>query len=547
MGPEKGWQSYSAQVRIEKSGTAVARRTPSQLLTILLLKPGVTNPEDVFKNVAALDRYPVGSGRGRVGDLYVSRSSVRTPRWAKLFAGWLEVNQLGVKTASAAAVLLVKRDDRLFAVAFGQGRHLIDPSKIEENFGIQTTLNTIDPARVRTIDRKRFDPISRLTREQASHEVPIFDFGIEPEHDMVRTLTGVPADPALGKRLSGRDSLSAVVPGDLRELPVLLERYLQRYRATTYRNKFPGIDSLTDVRDVVLLDRLEGELVDKLKRRELSRLWLVVPDLLDWTDIEGFKYSLADKAGVHPDIHFESFLESVRDNEVLSIPYLRRRRVFSISASDSTVRGEWPVFRCIYAEIDDPKGTFLLDNGKWYRIDTDLVTQVDQVVKGISVTKLPLPEYRDGETEDQYNKRFAGLKPDLYALMHGKDIRYGGGRSRIEFCDIYTKSRIMVHVKRYGGSSVLSHLFSQGVQGATLLLWDASFRKALNARLPNSHRLKNPDHRPTPDAFEVAYAIATRSAESLELPFFSRVTLRNAYRQLSNFGFKVTCSKVMVG
>ncbi len=524
----------------------MATRTPSQLLTFLLLKPGLTDPGDVFKNAAVLDRYPIGTGRGKIGDLYVSRSTVRTPRWTKLFAGWLDVNRLGVRTASASAVLLIKRDDRVFGVAFGQGRHLLDPTRIEENFGLQTTLNAIDPSRVRTIDRKRFDAISRLTREQASHEVPIFDFGIEPEQEMVRRLTGVPTDLALGKRLSGRDSLAAVLPANLRELPALLDRYLQRYRATTYRNTFPGIDTIREARDVALLERLESKLLDKLRRRDLSRLWLVVPDLLDWTDVEGFKYSLAARSELYPDIHFDSFLDSLRDGDALSIPYLRRRHVFSISASDATVRGEWSVFRCIYAEIDDANGTFLLDNGKWYRIDTDLVTQVNQVVTGIPSTRLQLPEYRHGETEEQYNRRFAALKPQFYALMDRRDIQYGGGRSLVEFCDVYTKSRIMVHVKRYGGSSVLNHLFLQGVQGATLLLWDASFRKALNARLPSSHRFKNPEHRPSPDAFEVAYAIASHSAESLDLPFFSRVTLRNAYRELSNFGFKVTCSKVMV-
>jgi len=351
----------------------------------------------------------------------------------------------------------------------------------------------------------------------------------------------------LGKRLSGRDSsLSAVVPADLRALPALLDRYLRQSRATTYRKSFPGIDSIREVRDSTLLSRLEDRLLDNLKRRDLSRLWLVVPDLLDWTDIEGFTYSRAEKSEVHPDIHAGSFLNTVRSDDSLSIPYLRRRQVFSISASASTVRGEWSLFKCIYAEIDDTAGTFLLDNGKWYRIDTDLVTQVNREVKGIPSTTLPLPEYQQGETEEQYNKRFAVSKPENYVLMDRKNITYGGGRNRIEFCDVYTKTRVMVHVKRYGGSSVLSHLFSQGVQGATLLLWDASFRKALNAKLPASHKLTNPDQRPRASNFEVAYAVASQSTDVLELPFFSRVTLRNALRQLSNVGFKVTCSKIQV-
>ncbi len=47
--------------------------------------------------------------------------------------------------------------------------------------------------------------------------------------------------------------------------------------------------------------------------------------------------------------------------------------------------------------------------------------------------------------------------------MDKKNIPYGGGYSRIEFCDLFSKSKQMIHVKRYGGSSVLSHLFNQGL------------------------------------------------------------------------------------
>jgi len=175
----------------------MARAIPSQLLTIFLLKPDATNPAQVFKKITALDRYPIGKGRGKIGDLYVSRSRVQTPRWTKLFSEWLDPDSVGLRTANASAVLLAEGSGRLFAVGFGQGRNLLNPLSIEENFGLRTALNAIDPARVRIIDRKRFDAISRLSREQASHEVPIFDFGLELEQDMVRMLTGVPLEAAL--------------------------------------------------------------------------------------------------------------------------------------------------------------------------------------------------------------------------------------------------------------------------------------------------------------------------------------------------------------
>jgi uncharacterized protein (TIGR04141 family) len=41
------------------------------------------------------------------------------------------------------------------------------------------------------------------------------------------------------------------------------------------------------------------------------------------------------------------------------------------------------------------------------------------------------------------------------------NIRHGGGHSQIEFCDLYSIDRDMVHIKPCFGSGVLSHLISQ--------------------------------------------------------------------------------------
>ena len=128
--------------------------------------------------------------------------------------------------------------------------------------------------------------------------------------------------------------------------------------------------------------------------------------------------------------------------------------------------------------------------------------------------------------------------------MDGKNISYGGGASRIEFCDLYTRSRVMIHVKRYGASSVLSHLFAQGLVSATLFLQDSDFRKAVNRRLPESHRLARPERRPTVQNYEVAFAIVSKSAGELQLPFFSKVNLRNAYQTLTGLGYDVTLTKI---
>ena len=49
-----------------------------------------------------------------------------------------------------------------------------------------------------------------------------------------------------------------------------------------------------------------------------------------------------------------------------------------------------------------------------------------------------------------------------------------------------------------------------------------------------------------PNAFEVVYAIVSQSQKDLWLPFFSRVNLRQASKELGRLGFRVSLAKIPV-
>ena len=104
-----------------------------------------------------------------------------------------------------------------------------------------------------------------------------------------------------------------------------------------------------------------------------------------------------------------------------------------------------------------------------------------------------------------------------------------------------------VRVKRYGGSGVLSHLFSQGVISGQLLVSDAEFRRAVNTLLPRSHRLPDARNRPDAGTFQVVFAVvSSESGKDLTLPFFSRLNVKNAVQLLEGYGYKVALAKIRV-
>jgi uncharacterized protein (TIGR04141 family) len=131
-----------------------------------------------------------------------------------------------------------------------------------------------------------------------------------------------------------------------------------------------------------------------------------------------------------------------------------------------------------------------------------------------------------------------------FALMDRKEVMIGGGRSRVEFCDLYSNSKEIIHVKKYGGANLLSHLFSQALVSGNCFLFEPTFRTGVNKLLPQGFKLANPKDQPNAMEFEVCVAIMSRVKGPLELPFFSKVSLKHAAQNLRNLGYKVTKLKI---
>lgn len=115
---------------------------------------------------------------------------------------------------------------------------------------------------------------------------------------------------------------------------------------------------------------------------------------------------------------------------------------------------------------------------------------------------------------------------------------------RLEFCDLYTRNLEIIHIKRYGGSSVLSHLFSQGLVSGETFRRDEGFRRSVDRLLPQTHKLRAAVGNVDASRFEVVFGIVSKSPRPLNLPFFSKVNLRNAERRLSSYGYRVSLLKI---
>ncbi|KXZ68419.1 hypothetical protein AVENLUH13518_03144 [Acinetobacter venetianus] len=95
-------------------------------------------------------------------------------------------------------------------------------------------------------------------------------------------------------------------------------------------------------------------------------------------------------------------------------------------------------------------------------------------------------------------------------------------------------------------TETLSHLFSQGFVASEAFIGDADFRKRLNDKLPKTSKLLCTNSRPDPSKYKIVYAVATNRDIPKELPFFSKVTLKNALKTLKTLNFSVSISAIEV-
>lgn len=106
---------------------------------------------------------------GIAATLYTVSTPSHPPHWASFFSSAVDLEALALANASSSALLVLPVKGRLFAVAFGYGRHLIDPLAVEATFGLHVTLN-VATDKIRSIAKKTFE--GKILVGRSDHRSP---------------------------------------------------------------------------------------------------------------------------------------------------------------------------------------------------------------------------------------------------------------------------------------------------------------------------------------------------------------------------------------
>lgn len=523
----------------------MAKAAPQQGLTVYLIKAGKVAKEIVpTGGKLSHQDFNVQNQDYR---LYTIRSKPSLPKWAEFFPVEVDKTKIG-KTTSAGAILLLKVDGLQYALTFGTGRYYVDEKTVEDNFGLKIVLNSVQT--VRSIDKNSFDQINARTRTQAGQESPIGLFGIDVEKDLLRAVTGVPTDKTLGNRMSGIDGLTVLVSLKFSDLPEYLRKLYLRYTSNDYKKSdFSFVDQIRAVTDKPLIDLLDADLVTKIQAKpvNLDEVEMILPDVVDFTTVGEFTYkNTQSKLERLNDIGLTTFLTTAEDNHwPIDLDTLKTRSVYSVNSNDE-IKPIGRLYRCLWAETVHGGKKYVLSAGKWYCIDEDFLTKVNDFVGNAARYNVNLPEFKHNKGEGAYNKDVAKNVAGFYCfdtkLMHPEK------KQRFEFCDLYTEAygaKDILHVKVGKSSSAMSHLFNQGTVSAETFLEFSECRKELNGKLlPVAMRIADPTAKLDANQYRIVFGVI-RPVGS-KLPFFARVNLRQAFRILTKWNFNPVLAEIPI-
>jgi uncharacterized protein (TIGR04141 family) len=527
----------------------VAKKKKSRHLAILLIKNEYTAFKDTLENSDSLHEYKLKNSLPFTGALFVQPTQDNPPTW-------LEFLQSGIKekidfsnNASNSAVLFVRSSSRLFAITFGHGRYLLKQEALEQNFGLKVALNTVDPRRLRSIDIRSFEELPLYTRQQASAASSINVFNIDIDSDLLRAVTGEPTDTDFGLRITGADSLALNSRVDFEDIGRKCEQILTAYKSNKYKTDFAWVDHLQSVRDPRITEELDKHLLDMINNSNTEDIYLCPPEPLDWLTIEGFRYSPESRSNEwRTDLDLSEYLDLLPAEGSITSELLRNHRVSVKFVEVDEPAAKWSVYECIVSQIKLGEYLYVLTGGQWFQIENSFAGRVLRDLKSIPNQDEFLLEAKSKEKEEEYNERIAG-KVSGFVLMDQKLIHSEGAKTPIEFCDLFSKNKQIIHVKRKTQSAMLSHLFGQGTVSAELFLRDDTFRDSLRTVLksqkPNLSSLV-PKNRPMTSDYEVVYAIITDGQRKWpdSLPFFSQLYIRQNARRLRDFGYRVLLSRI---
>jgi uncharacterized protein (TIGR04141 family) len=510
-------------------------------LTLYLFREEVKKFEDAMKAELLRGKYK----RCDVNDFpfeamaYVLYPSFTGMRWAGFFADAVDYDSSKMKNSRCGLVFLTKYKDRIFAITAGMGFSAINRDKIEYDFGLKVALNELDHDKILGVDSRSCELNAVQKREISSIEGRFEEFGFDSYTDMLSRVLGKAEASALARTVVGSDALIINDKMKMSDVPGKIRKSYKLYGSEKYKERYAFIDNVKLVKSKARRDVLTEKMVDSIRNYKENKVVLVAPDIDIAVNAAAYRVSCGRERVDFSDVKEDGVLDFVV-SMLKGGAGLDSCFIDALDADGGTVAGKRRIKDYISCEVEESGDYFLFADRRWYRVSSDFAVDIDEEIGAINILKNYMPDVKvfgdKTETEGEYNKRATKI---IGGVLFDRDLHYtdkSGGS--IEMCDIFGNDGKIIHVKKYGSSSVLSHLFNQGYVSAETLRRDRSSEEWFVNRIKEKGGCVPDGGFGESKNIKIVYAIvgARKGATLQTLPFFSKVSLKSFYDRLRVMG-----------
>lgn len=491
----------------------------SRTFSIYLLKEGF-DISNALKEDHSLQGPVAASNLPSDAKLYVMDSDPAPPWWKNFWGVEQNLHQV---LKGAIAFLTVQ--NRCFALTFGHTYHQLKDESYEYDFGLITTLNALDPNKIKSTDILQPENAKR-ERKQSPTASSLTFFDINKDESIIKKLTGAVKTEyqSFLSNITGASNLRITSKVSASEITELCRKVLEIYKKEDFKETFPDIQNIVPIKDPALVATLNSKLEEAFNNKSVDFVFSV-PEMIDHEQSFYIAYSGAGRSKLYfDDVYVDNYRAYLEEKEVESITFddLKNHKINFNDENDSVIKS-FPIIKSILFECELNSAHYHFCEGEWYRIENNYLEKISSCLDPICADYSILADC-DKKIEADYNKNIAENNGASVICLDQKNIASSGN---VEPCDLYILEdgkAILAHIKISTRSSSLSHLFNQGINSMQLIRIDAESKEKLFNLLP-AENFKAPIEN---QKIEVIFGIITakdKEKKSKNLPIFSRISL----------------------
>lgn len=498
----------------------------------------------MFEAALVTGRSPIELAAPLDGVFVPMPSSPVEPRWLTLVRQLVVApGGLTLFSQAPAGLMLIRRAGKHFVMTFGHAWLQLEDQWLEPDFGRRVALNSIARNKIVEIRAEQVFAKWHLASERAPRASSVDEFGVEFDRDLVATVEGIPSDNLLGKSIRGSTSLRMQLP--LAGIAAALDSASHLFDSDAYKKTWPEIDNLGPVKDPALIALLEAQLDAEFTSGDAQqRLTLFTPTQRreEAALPDSYTFGRLSKApATSPYLTVDGWLNYLQKHQwTPSVEKAKNSTIHLMDEAKDEIKA-YSTFECFGYELAQNGKQYILSSGIWYEVVDAFLKRINQGVNRIAAPRIVLPAWDQKESEGEYNERCGKLSGFLH--FDAKNISFGGGHSKFEFCDVlHPKTKTLLFAKIASKSAGMSHLVEQVRRTEELLFsTDSSYRKELAKVFKKYHPTADRtwlDSRPRNGDWRLCLVSLGKPAR--KMPFFARCALVRVHRDLSERGHDVS-------